>query len=202
MIRVHPKPEYAAFNADVRVPGRQFLQSNPNPSSRDFSKHNYWRYAKGELHRSYLRCAYTSRRVWGTDVSVDHFLPKSKHRWLAYEWDNYRLARPKLNNNKGDSEQVVDPFHVRNGWFILECPSCLIRPGRNLTRNTRHDVVSTIRVLKLNSPELVAERCRWLADLALGVIPFDYLEKEYPFLASEVNRQGIEGQLKTLLALN
>ena len=202
MIRVPPKPEYAAFNAEVRVPGKRFLRRNPNPSSKDFGKHNYWKHAKRELHRAYLRCAYTSRRVRGDGVSVDHFLPKSKHRWLAYEWDNYRLARPMLNRNKGDSEQVVDPFHVRNGWFILECPSCLIRPGHNLTGNTRQGVVSTIRVLKLNSPELAAERCRWLADLALDLISFDYLEREYPFLASEVERQGIEDRLKILLTLN
>ena len=202
MIRVQPKPEYAAFNAAVRVPGRRFLQRNPNPSSKDFQKHNYWKRAKSELHRAYLRCAYTSRRVRGDGVSVDHFLPKVKHQWLAYEWDNYRLARPKLNRNKGDSEQVVDPFNVRKGWFVLECPSCLIRPGNTLTANTRQDVVATILVLKLNSHELADERCRWLADLALNLISFDYLEREYPFLASEVERQGIEAQLKTLLALN
>ena len=202
MIRVLPKPEYAAFNADVRVLGMRFLQTNPSPSSRDFQSHNYWKGAKTELRRAYLRCAYTSRRVRGESVSVDHFLPKTKHPRLAYEWDNYRLARPKLNRHKSDSEDVVDPFQVRNGWFVVDCPSCLIHPGDNLAGNTRQEVSATIDVLKLNSDELAAERCRWLADLASNLISFDYLKREYPFLASEVERQGIKGQLKTLFALS
>ena len=202
MIEVVPKPEYAAFDADVRVPGTLFLKKNPSPSSRDFGKHNYWNRAKRELLRAYLRCAYTSRRVRGDSVSVDHFLPKAKHPWLAYEWDNYRLARPKLNRNKADSEAVMDPFHVRDGWFVLDCPSCLILPGDNLKGVTRQRVDSTIRVLKLNSPELADERCRWLVDLAKNLISFYYLRREYPFLASEVERQGIKGQLKILFALN
>lgn len=202
MIEVLPKPEYAAFDADVRVPGKRFLRNNPNPASRDFGRHNYWTRAKSELRRAYLRCAYTSRRVRGDGVSVDHFRPKAKHPWLAYEWDNYRLARPKLNRNKADSEAVVDPFRVRDGWFVLDCPSCLILPGDNLKGAMRRRVNSTISVLKLNSPELAEERCRWLVDVAISLISFDYLWREYPFLASEVERQGIEGQLKILFALN
>lgn len=200
MIRVLPKPEYAAFNADVRVPGKRFLQTNPNPSSRNFP--NYWNRAKRELRQAYECCAYTSRMVRGDDVSVDHFLPKTKYPQLAYEWDNYRLARPKLNRNKADSEDVVDPFHVRNGWFFLECPTCFIHPGDNLSGTTRDEVAATIGVLKLNSPELADERCRWLVDLADGLISFDYLEREYPFLASQIERQGIQGQLRTLFALD
>ena len=202
MIEVLPNPEYAAFDADVRVPGTRFLQNNPSPSSRDFGKHNYWNRAKRKLLRAYLRCAYTSRRVRGDSVSVDHFLPKAKHPWLAYEWDNYRLARPKLNRNKADSEAVMDPFHVRDGWFVLDCPSCLIHPGDNLKGATRQRVDSTIRVLKLNSPELADERCRWLVDLAKNLISLYYLRREYPFLASEIERQGIKGRLKILFALN
>ena len=202
MIRVLPKPEYAAFDSDVRVPGRRFLTNNPSPLSREFGRHNYWTRAKRELRRAYLRCAYTSRRIRGDNVSVDHFLPKAKYPLLAYEWDNYRLARPKLNRNKGDSEDLFDPFHVRDSWFFLDCPSCLIHPSDTLEGNRRQDVCSTIQVLKLNSNELAAERCRWLADLALDLISLDYLKREYPFLASQVERQGIDGQLKTLLSLN
>ena len=202
MIRVPPKPEYDAFDAEVRVPGMRFLQRKPNPSNRDFQNHNYWNRAKSELRRAYLCCAYTSRRMRGDSVSVDHFLPKANHSRLAYEWDNYRLARPKLNSNKGNSEAVVDPFHVRDGWFVLDCPSCLIHPGDNLAGDTLQEVSATINVLKLNSDELADERCRWLADLAMNLISFDYLNREYPFLASEVQRQGIEDQLKILFALN
>ena len=198
MIRVIPKPEYAAFHADVRVPGMRFLRTNPNPTNRHFRNR-----AKSELCRAYRCCVYTSRRVRGDSVSVDHFLSKAKYPQLAYEWDNHRLARPKLNRNKADSEEVVDPFQVQSGWFVLDCPSCLVLQGENLDGSTRHAVSSTIRVLKLNSDNLAAERCcRWLVDLANNLISFGYLKREYPFLASEVERQGLRAHLKTLFALN
>ena len=177
------------------------MQNNRNPSSRDFRRHRYWMRAKDELHRAYGRCAYTSRRLWGDDVSVDHFLPKTRYPQLAYEWDNYRLARPTLNSSKADSEDVVDPFRIRPGWFVLECPSCLIRPGNNLTDKRKRRIVSTINVLRLNNNKLANERCQWLVDLARDLISYDYLEREYPFLAFEVARQGIGAQLKTLFAL-
>ncbi|WP_419165376.1 hypothetical protein [Candidatus Palauibacter sp.] len=201
MIRVQPRPEYAAFDADVRVPGRSFLQTNPNPSSRDFDGHNYWRHAKGELRDAYVHCAYTSLRPHGSDVSVDHFLPKTRHPQLAYEWDNYRLARPKLNQNKADSEAVVDPFDVCEGWFVLDVPSCLVFPADNLEPQTYAEVSSSIGLLRLNSNELAEERSRWLVALAEGRLSLDYVRKQYPFLALEVERQGVEGQLRTLFSL-
>lgn len=202
MIPVGAKPEYAAFDAEVRVPGKQFLRANPTPSSRDFQGHRYWRHAKGKLCDAYVRCAYTSLRPIGKDVSVDHFLPKVKYPQDAYEWDNYRLARPKLNESKGDSEAVVDPFHVRKGWFVLDMPSCLVRPGDNLDGRTRGEVAASIDVLKLNCNDLATERSDWLVDLAKEVFPIEHVRREYPFLAFEVERQGVEGQLKTLFTLN
>ena len=201
MIPVRKEPEYAAFDAEVRQPGMRFLRGNPSPSSRDFQRHNYWSHAKHELFRAYLRCAYTSLRVRGTGVSVDHFLPKTKYPKLSYEWDNYRLARPKLNQSKADSEEVLDPFVVRRGWFFLDFPSCLIQPGDNLRGTRRKEVKATIRVLRLNCDDLTDERSRWLVDVATNRIPFDHLRRQYPFLASEVERQGIKGHLRTLFAL-
>ena len=202
MIPVRKQPEYPAFDADVRQPGKRFLRNQPSPSSRDFRHHDYWRRARAELLTAYVRCAYTSLRMRGTGVSVDHFLPKAKYPQLAYEWDNYRLARPSLNHSKADSEAVLDPFGVRRRWFVLDLPSCLIHPGDDLSGTTREDVKATISVLSLNCDALAEERSRWLVDLAKMRFPFDYLRGEYPFLASEVERQGIRGSIGTLFALN
>ena len=203
MIPVEPQPEYAAFDADVREPGRMFLKAHPNPRNRHFRNRNYWGRAKKELVRAYKRCAYTSLRPFAVkELTVDHFLPRATHPCLAYEWDNYRLALKRLNQNKGDSEDVVDPFHVRAGWFVLDVPSCWIRPGDNLDRQTRDEVDTSINVLKLNENDLATERAAWLVDLAAGELSLEFVRKRYAFLAFEVERQGIEGQLKTLFALN
>ena len=129
MIPVTPQPEYPEFEGQVRQPGLTFLRGNPDPSDKDFRRRNYWSRAAKKLHEAYLGCcAYTTLHLCDTG-SVDHFLPKTKYPHLAYEWDNYRLARQKINARKSNTEEVVDPFTVQIGWFVLDLPSCLIRPG-------------------------------------------------------------------------
>ena len=59
-------------------------------------------------------------------------------------------------------------------------------------------VGSTIKVLKLNSGDLVQERTALLVDFTKGRVPFAHLPKHYPFLANEIRRQRIEGNMRTL----
>ena len=201
MIRVQAKPEYPEFDRQVRQRGQAFLNTNPNPSSAQFRKHNYWSAALSEMHAAYDRlCAYTTRELVQTG-SVDHFKPKSKYSYLAYEWENYRLARQTINSRKGESEDVVDPFEVCEGWFTLELPSCLIKPGQGIGKEMRAAVNATINVLGLNRDErLVEERCRLLINLADGNITLNYLDSHYPFLSSEVCRQEAYGSLKEIFS--
>ena len=201
MIPVQAQPEYPEFDGQVRRRGLAFLRNNPNPSSSDFRNHNYWSAALGDLFAAYDRkCAYTTRELVQTG-SVDHFRPKSKYPRLAYEWDNYRLARKAINSRKGDSEEVVDPFDVREGWFTLDLPSCLIKPGRGISTDIRRAVNATINVLGLNRDEkLVEERCNLMVSLADGHITLEYLDRHYPFLSLEVNRQGVHASLKVIFS--
>ena len=201
MIRVRAKPEYPAFDRQVRQRGQNFLNSEPNPTSAQFRRHNYWAAALDELHAAYDRlCAYTTRELVQTG-SVDHFKPKSKFPHLAYEWDNFRLARQAINSRKGESEEVIDPFEVCDGWFTLEFPSCLVKPGQGIAREVRVAVNATINVLGLNRDErLVEERCRLLVNLADGNITLNYLKTHYPFLSSEVCRQGVYGSLREIFS--
>lgn len=92
--------------------------------------------------------------------SVDHFVPKSRRPDLAYEWSNYRLALPQVNSYKGDSTDVIDPFVVHEGWFVLDFPSCLVRPALALPSATTEQIEKTVQVLKLNDADhFVQERC-------------------------------------------
>ena len=201
MIRVHAKPEPPEFNSRVRQRGLRFLNSYPNPNSSQFNRHNYWTAVLDELHAAYSRlCAYTTRELVQTG-SVDHFKPKSKYPHLAYEWGNYRLARQAINARKGESEDVIDPFTVCEGWFILDMPSCLIKPGQGIEREIRTAVNATINALGLNRDErLVEERCRLLVYLADGNITLQYLEGHYPFIAAEVRRQKVYNSLKEIFS--
>ena len=199
MITVRAEPEYREFDSEVRKPGLAFLKKNPRPSSKNFSKRSYWKKAASHLKAAYSSlCAYTSLHLVDNG-SVDHFRPKIKYPDLAYEWSNYRLARQKINLRKGDTEDVIDPFEVQSGWFVLDFPSCLIRPGDSLDQETKDRVEATINILQLNTDDrLVQERCDWLTDLALDDVSLKYLDRHYPFLAVEVRRQGVEDRLSLM----
>lgn len=133
--------------------------------------------------------------------TIDHFLPKTACPHLAYEWENFRLSRQKMNQRKGDTTQVMDPFAIRTGWFVLDLPSCLVRPGTGLSVVLRKRINSTINILQLNVDDsMVQERCDLLVDLADGNVTLEFLDKWYPFLSSEVRRQDVEGDLRVIFS--
>ena len=201
MIPVQMAPEYPQFDREVRQRGRTFLQSCPNPNSEQFRRHNYWTKALGQLYAAYNGlCSYTTRYLVYTGT-IDHFRPKSKYPQLAYEWSNYRLARQTINTRKGNSEEVLDPFLIEKRWFILHLPSCLIKPALGLPREIRVQVNSTINTLRLNDDErLVEERLEFLVALADGDISLRHLQRHYPFLAQEVQHQGVQSSLREIFA--
>lgn len=201
MIPVTPKPEYEEFDKQVRQPGLAFLRRTPHPTSSDFRKHNYWSRAMKHIQAAYSdACAYTTRNLTG-DGSIDHFLPRTAYPHLAYDWENYRLARPKVNQFKGNTATVMDPFKIKTGWFVLNMPSCLVQPGKGLNVELTEKISSTINVLRLNDDDsMVQERCDFLVALADGRVNMDFLDWFYPFLSSEVRRQNIEGDLRVIFS--
>lgn len=205
MMQIQIRPEPADFDAMVRQPGSRFLRQVRRPTNRQFRQHRYWKRAIRDLGRSYChRCAYTSIRLIGPgaldEASIDHFLPKGLFPELAFEWDNFRFARKCVNNAKSDHVGIVDPFCVRSGWFVLDIPSCLIKVGQIETEVLARCVSKTISVLGLNDIDhLVAERCDILMDIANGVLPLEYIDQYYPFIAHELRRQNMLSRLSQIL---
>jgi len=125
--------------------------------------------------------------------TVDHFLPKTTHPQLAYEWSNYRLAGGKVNNAKGTSTEIIDPFEVENHWLHLKLPSCLIVPNSELDAPLKERIKATVKILRLNIDDAyVQDRCDILKWFATGGVDFSFLQKRYPFLALEIERQGFK----------
>jgi len=198
VIRIPASPEPANFAANVRAPGRAFLRMTPRPTRQDYEKHQYWRSCLEQLHNAYGQvCAYSS--IWiPTGYSVDHFRPKGRYPNLAYEWSNYRLALDFVNNNKRDSEVVIDPFVVHNGWFILDSASLWVKPEPTLAEVIKTRVQSSIDVLKLNHYRLVNVRFQILRGYMDGMQRLESIEQKYPFIASEIKRQGIKTRAQVL----
>ena len=109
------------------------------------------------------------------------------------------MARAKLNNNKSNYTDVMDPFAIQSDWFVLELPSCRIKPGDRLPDHIIFHVTETISRLKLNEFEFYDERQSLLQDYCAGKFPLAHLEKNYPFIAYELKRQRMETTIKTIL---
>jgi hypothetical protein len=191
VIPVAPRPEPPNFAADVRAPGQAFLRGVPSPNALQFKKNNYWKAALPPLVVAYRGiCAYSA--LWApTQCTVDHYLPKSTHPHLAYEWTNYRLALDKINNNKGDSPDVLDPFNIQPGWFILDLATLWVAAEPSLPAPVSTAVLTTIGILKLNDDPWVQIRFEVLRSYLDREVTLAFLEKKYPFIAAEVQRQNI-----------
>lgn len=192
LIPVAPKPEPASFNAKVRTPGQAFLASVPTPMAKQFKKKQFWKAALPDMKTAYNSvCAYSSFWMPG-NCSVDHFHPKSARPDLAYEWTNYRLAHDKINMNKADSTDVLDPFTIQAGWFVLDVATLWVRPEPALQATLKAAVQKTIDVLKLNEDQWVQMRFAIFTSYLNKELALSYLQRTYPFIAAEIQRQGIQ----------
>ncbi len=193
---VVPQPEPHEFDQRVRQPGKIFLAAYRSGTK----LRKYWRAAANDLHNAYKGiCAYTCMYFVPADTTVDHFLPQALYPDLAYEWSNYRLAISRVNNHKDKSTDVVDPFFIKEGWFVMDFPSCIIRPAPDLPPILTERIKTTLEVLKLNTDDhFVQGRCDIVIEFLDGQLPFDFLSRRYPFLAAEIQRQGGKDTLRVV----
>ncbi|WP_437315121.1 hypothetical protein [Sorangium sp. So ce385] len=223
MIRVQPAAEPPDFDAKVRQRGKAALQEligsaeAPRRRGRPRAKlaekvedipsealPPLWTEALPALRAAYRDiCAYLGMYIDPATglATVDHFKPKSKpsHRALAYEWSNFRLASHQINTNKGDHEDVLDPFEIQDGWFVIDLGTFKVEPGEGLDDDLRAAVIATRDRLGLNSPTFCASRERY-HDLYLGLqtapddpdepLPLAWIRRHCPFMAHELERQG------------
>jgi 5-methylcytosine-specific restriction endonuclease McrA len=210
MIPVAKAPEPADFDLKVRQTGLRLLneltgvlvlspRSGPRrkvvASRKDHIPPTeykpYWTKCLGDLMTAYdFVCAYTCIRIHpGTGArSVDHFFPKSQSWDQVYEWSNYRLCCTQINAKKGTHPDVIDPFLVQPDWFELELVGFQVLPGKDLDAPTRSRVQANIDRLDLNAFKNYREAAA--EDYWRGDIKYNILQRESPFVARELKRQG------------
>lgn len=195
MIPVTEQPEPADFVDRVKKAGLQFLAQVPQPTSQQWKGREYWQRVLPEMRSAYAGiCAYSAHWIpYSTgNHSIDHFIPKAQQPNLAYEWHNYRYVSARFNSRKG-TKIIIDPFTLLPDWFMIDFNSFLILPNPHLLTEQKAQVYETINCLKLNADDdLVTERQAWFTDYFYGSIPFAHLQKHAPFIAYEIQRQGIE----------
>ncbi|MBC8030833.1 MAG: hypothetical protein H7Z16_12030 [Pyrinomonadaceae bacterium] len=201
MIFVRRQPEPPSFQSSVRQPGLAFLARVQNPRGADFKKQRHWKHCLSDLHAAYGGiCAYSAHWI-PPDVSrgtVDHYLPRDSAPELAYEWSNFRLCTEKMNNYKDCELDVMDPFHIQNGWFVINFTSFFIEAADTLPDYLKVAAKATITRLRFNIDNaLMKERFNWVKLYANGDVSFDFLLRRYPFIACELERQNLKDDIKT-----
>jgi hypothetical protein len=199
VIKIRQFPPPAIYESAVLRPGLRFLQRNPNPSASEFARHAYWKQIHNDLYHLYAGicsyCASWTPRNQGShpdNTSVDHFIPKSIQPRMAYEWNNYRLCRARLNANKADSMDVMDPFYIENGWFQIDFTTFLIVASLSLSPLIKEHVNLTIDTLGLNDNDYVEERIEVVKLYTLDRISINDLRIRYPFIAIEILRSNFD----------
>jgi hypothetical protein len=205
MIHVDQREEPANFNDRIRRRGRLFLQQHPKPTPKQWRSHRYWREVGSELHGAYGGiCAYSCHWIpYDTGAeTVEHFQPKDIYPAEPYEWRNYRLVCATLNGRKGVHEDVLDPFLIQNGWFVIDFPSMLVTPNANLTPPDSEVVQRTINRLGLNDEgTCLKSRVQWLRDYCSNEISFDYLRRNAPFIVAELERQNLAATIREVFII-
>jgi hypothetical protein len=203
MMHVNRAPAPEHFARLVGNPGGAFLRSTPKPTEAQWRNHAYWSRVQCDLYDAYdgicnFSCHWIPR-VTGS-ITVEHYKPKSKYPNKAYVWSNFRLMCGPLNGRKGDYEDVLDPFRVTDGTFIIEFPSLLVKPAPNLTRYMAGRVMATIARLQLNDEgTCIKARERYVKQYCQGLIDFAHVAREAPFIAYELTRQGLEDAIKGIM---
>lgn len=200
MMPVALPPPPAHYETQVHQAGLSFLARTPNPTSDEWKAHRFWQNVHEDLYRWHKGvCVYCASwtphpRHRGVDhTSIDHFVPKSRNRALAYEWSNFRMVRSKLNNRKDNFQDVIDPCTLQLGWFRLNFTSFLLEPDSRLSLSRQHQVIATIQRLQLNDDQAyVNERARVIYRYASGAMTFPDVERLYPFIASEMQAKNFD----------
>lgn len=197
MIPVTPQAEPAEFNERVRKRGADLIDRRPDLEGKKFRKKacKIWTWALPELYQRYSKiCAYSAEWMPHNSRSIDHFVSIFADKSLAFEWNNYRLAFPMLNESKGQ-QVVLDPFLVGHGWFQIDYPSLLMRSNPTLEKDLQDRIEDTITKLKLNEFALHHRRIKFLRRYRDGE-SLTSLDKFAPFFVLELRRHGLADMFK------
>lgn len=138
-------------------------------------------------------CCFRIHRITGA-TSIDHMAPKSRAWDQVYEWTNYRLAASRLNARKNAFLDVIDPCEAIDGWFELELVDFQVVPSGHLLQHELDAVEATIARLRLNDQDMRATRTEHAEYFWNREISFAHLQRESPFVARELVRQGRDVQ--------
>jgi len=158
-----------------------FLQEINSNSEFEYS-YNIRKKLRSELENIYQKkCAYCESKIYERqDAHIENYRPKSKYRWLSYEWSNLLLACNTCNRYKEakfkiEGNRITQPQKDKEEWkansksFLAEKP-LLLHPEIDYPENqlyfTNDGYIHadddrgkyTIETCNLNRESLIARR--------------------------------------------
>lgn len=181
----NPIAEPPNFDANCRQLGNAWLALNPNASTKEFP--NHWAQFEDELATGFQhRCGWLAFEI--TEGDVDHYLSKKNHRHLSYEWTNYRYIAGTVNSSKRNrDDQVLDPFEVQQGWFVVGLPDMQVRRTDVVPQPLRAKADFTITQLKLNARKHRRTRLRHYQRHKDGIMSIELLRAMNPLVGAAVD---------------
>lgn len=190
MIKIDLQPEPIDFDAKVKIPGQDFLNNVPRPRGKQWKNKDYWCSVIPDMMEAYNSiCAYSSLWIKPDQPTIDHYISRDEYPNKAYEWENFRLSRWRINTRKRNHKDVLDPFTIGESWFELDFTTFGIKPNSELKdANIKKAVQETIDRLDLDNTDYREARESWFNNCRDNIAE---LEKKAPFIAYEMKRQGI-----------
>jgi hypothetical protein len=160
----------------------------PRPRGKQWKNKEYWRRAIPDMVLAYKSiCAYSSLWIKPDTPTIDHYISRDEDANQAYDWENFRLARWRINTRKGTHKNVLDPFAIGEDWFELDFTTFGIKPNPQLDKSEKEAVAKTIERLDLDNNDYRDAREAWFNFFNHDI---SKLEEKAPFIVSEMKRQG------------
>ena len=184
MIHFDRIPEPEEFDNCARVPGCRWLDANVHARR----PKDYWTPFKSDLADGFrCLCAYSA--MYEPVGTVDHFVSWDEDKSKAYEWDNYRYCAAWINSSKQNapSDDLLDPFVVKDGWFKVILPSLQLTVADCVPRELRTRAEYTLKKLHLVHDERVLrQRDEWYRMYLCEELTLDGLRRKAPLIAAAV----------------
>lgn len=185
MIRFEPRPKPAGFVERVEERGAKWLKANA--SGRPLA---YWNEYRTELADAFgWLCAYGA--MYEPVGTVDHFVSVDEDRSKAYDWKNLRFMSPWLNSSKQAlrSNELIDPFAVRDGWFEVLLPSMQLVLTPLVPKHLRARAQFMLDRLHLAHDErIVRQRREWYRMYQEEGLSLDGLARKAPLIAAAIRK--------------
>jgi uncharacterized protein (TIGR02646 family) len=157
MIKLTKLPVPAVLQANAQRWTQEILDKHARgekPTKTDRSKYNHTEVKSSLVNETNGKCAYCESYIRHIAYGdIEHITPKSAKLELWFAWDNLTLACDVCNTNKGEHENLVDPYDQNDPQNRLLFIGAAVWP---MPGDEVADL--TIRILDLNRDELFDRR--------------------------------------------